>query len=304
MRCAVAIPLLSGPFLLGLLLAPAPCRAGEPRSLFGGRLSLGGEASGAYGTDDRGYFNNTDYGTNNLRLFRLDLAAEFRAGAHIGAVADMRTDNLNAPPRLRALPARAPVARPLLRSPGRADPTVFGAFPRRRYLLDNPLIGTPLAYQYLTSLRADAVPRNADELAARRGLGWLVPYPDAPDPPRPGPAPRQRRALGHRGAGACGIGPGPGRPVRHAGHALPTPVPRRQLGQAGLGSRRVEAGPGAHRRSVRRDRPLPAEQRHRHAPPGSRSRLRPEGRGSGLRVGARLLDRPRGSGLERLGGAG
>src|SRR5439155_11345818 len=31
-------------------------------------------------------------------------------------------------------------------------------------------------YQYLTSLRADALPANADELLSRRGLGWLTKY--------------------------------------------------------------------------------------------------------------------------------
>src|SRR5256886_9040457 len=46
---------------------------------------------------------------------------------------------------------------------GRVPPT-FGAFARRAYVSDNFLIGYPLAYQYLTSLRPDAVPANADEL--------------------------------------------------------------------------------------------------------------------------------------------
>jgi hypothetical protein len=183
---AVGIPLSSGPIVLGLLLAARPCPAEEPITLFGGRLSLGGETSGAYGTRDRGYFNNTDYGTNNLRLFRLDLAAELRAGPHLGGAADVRTDNLGVPRAyalyLRVRPWRD---RPLDFQAGQI-PTVFGAFPRRRYLLDNPLIGTPLAYQYLTSLRSDVVPRNADALAVRRGLGWLVPYPDAPTPLAPG----------------------------------------------------------------------------------------------------------------------
>jgi hypothetical protein len=183
---AVCIPLSSGPILLGLLLLARPCPAEEPLTLFGGRLSLGGEMSGAYGSHDRGYFNNTDYGTNNLRLFRLDLAAEVRAGAHVGAAADVRTDNLGKPRAyalyLRLRPWRD---RPLDLQAGQI-PTVFGAFPRRRYLLDNPLIGTPLAYQYLTSLRSDVVPRSADDLALRRGLGWLVPYPDAPTPLAPG----------------------------------------------------------------------------------------------------------------------
>ena len=55
---------------------------------------------------------------------------------------------------------------------GRVPPT-FGAFARRTYASDNPLIGYPLAYQYLTSMRADALPANADELLRMRGRGWL-----------------------------------------------------------------------------------------------------------------------------------
>jgi hypothetical protein len=54
---------------------------------------------------------------------------------------------------------------------------VFGAFARRRYGQDNPLVGTPLVYQYLTTVRPDAVPANADDLLERRGSGWLVSYP-------------------------------------------------------------------------------------------------------------------------------
>jgi hypothetical protein len=58
---------------------------------------------------------------------------------------------------------------------GRIPPT-FGAFSRRSYEADNPLIGYPLAYQYLTSLRADALPADADELLQMRGRGWLATY--------------------------------------------------------------------------------------------------------------------------------
>src|SRR5437660_527844 len=58
---------------------------------------------------------------------------------------------------------------------GRVPPT-FGAFPRRAYSTDNPFIGYPLAYQYLTSLRADALPANADELLQMRARGWLSSY--------------------------------------------------------------------------------------------------------------------------------
>ena len=49
----------------------------------------------------------------------------------------------------------------LVRSPGgRIPPTTC-------------VIGYPLAYQYLTSLRPDALPANADELLRMRGRGWL-----------------------------------------------------------------------------------------------------------------------------------
>src|SRR4029453_11595983 len=56
-------------------------------------------------------------------------------------------------------------------------PPVFGAFARRRYGSDNPLVGYPLASQYLTSLRSDPVPSPVGDLIATRGSGWLVRYP-------------------------------------------------------------------------------------------------------------------------------
>jgi hypothetical protein len=45
--------------------------------------------------------------------------------------------------------------------------------------VDNPLIGVPLAYQYLTTLRSDAAPLTADALLAVRGSGWLLAYPQS-----------------------------------------------------------------------------------------------------------------------------
>jgi hypothetical protein len=56
-------------------------------------------------------------------------------------------------------------------------PTAFGGFSRRPYGNENLLIGYPLAYQYLTSLRSDAIPRSADDLVAMRGRGWYAHYP-------------------------------------------------------------------------------------------------------------------------------
>jgi hypothetical protein len=72
--------------------------------------------------------------------------------------------------RVRPLPGRRLDVRI-----GRIPPT-FGTFARRTYAHDNPLIGYPLAYQYLTSLRADSAPADIDELLRMRGRGWLSNY--------------------------------------------------------------------------------------------------------------------------------
>jgi hypothetical protein len=53
---------------------------------------------------------------------------------------------------------------------------VFGASSRRSYGAQNPLIGSPLAYQYLTSLRNDSLPASADDLLAMRSRGWRTRY--------------------------------------------------------------------------------------------------------------------------------
>jgi hypothetical protein len=65
-------------------------------------------------------------------------------------------------------------------------PPVFGAYPRRRYAYDNPLPSVPLAFQYLTNLRYDAIPANLEQLQAQRGRGWLVRYPIGSPEAEPG----------------------------------------------------------------------------------------------------------------------
>jgi predicted porin len=54
---------------------------------------------------------------------------------------------------------------------------VFGSFGRRAYNASNPVIGYPLAYQYLTALRPDAIPATHDDLLRMRARGWLAAYP-------------------------------------------------------------------------------------------------------------------------------
>ena len=48
---------------------------------------------------------------------------------------------------------------------------------RSAYGSGNLLIGQPLAYQYLLSIRPDALPANADDLLRMRGRGWLSSFP-------------------------------------------------------------------------------------------------------------------------------
>jgi len=68
---------------------------------------------------------------------------------------------------------------------GRIPPT-FGAMTRTSYSSGNLLIGQPLAYQYLISLRPDALPSTSDELLRMRGRGWLSNFPVGNSAPAPG----------------------------------------------------------------------------------------------------------------------
>ncbi|HJR60207.1 MAG TPA: hypothetical protein VJ813_12430 [Vicinamibacterales bacterium] len=175
-----------------LLLLPGSVAAqwpSEPVRLADGRIRLGGEVSATFGaTDDEAFFNYTDYERNALRTFRAVLSAQWRPAERIAFLGELRTDDLD---RLGAYAAFVRV-RPWANLPldvqaGRIPP-VFGAFGRQAYLADQILIGYPLAYQYLTSIRADAVPASADDLLRMRARGWLSSFPvgaphDAPGLP-------------------------------------------------------------------------------------------------------------------------
>ena len=172
---------------LGLAaLGTFPCGAAaqtlpsEPVSLADGRVTIGGEASVSASTnaDRQGWYNYTDYEHNALRLLRLGLTTEVRLGSRVRLLGQVRTDNWDTP-RAHALYVRVRpwAGRAFDIQAGRIPPT-FGAFARRSYAgTDNPVIGYPLAYQYLTSLRSDAIPANADDLLRMRGEGWQPRFP-------------------------------------------------------------------------------------------------------------------------------
>jgi hypothetical protein len=148
----------------------------EPVSLGDGRVVIGAEVSATVAPEDPGFFNFTDYEYSTLRNVRLGMSAEVRATARLQFLGEVRLDHGNSfqpyglYARIRPWPHRR-----FDIQVGRVPPT-FGAVTRRTYATDNLLIGTPLGYQYLTSLRTDAVPADADELLRMRGRGWLTAF--------------------------------------------------------------------------------------------------------------------------------
>lgn len=145
----------------------------HPLVLGDGHVKLGGDVSWSLAPEDTGFFNYTDYERSTLRLLRLTLLATVKAGDHIEVLSEIRSENGGRPdPYALYLRVRPWTDRNLDVQVGRLPPT-FGAFARRAYAADNPLIGYPLAYQYLTSIRPDALPASVDELLQMRGRGWL-----------------------------------------------------------------------------------------------------------------------------------
>jgi hypothetical protein len=110
-------------------------------------------------------------------MFRVSLSGMWRPSARLAFVTELRSENTE-----RMIPYALYVRmrpwkdRAFDIQAGRI-PTVFGAFARRSYGADNPLIGYPLAYQYLTSLRPDAIPSTADDLLFMRARGWRASFP-------------------------------------------------------------------------------------------------------------------------------
>ena len=159
--------------LFACLSAHAQGLPDGPIVLGDGRVTLGGDVSWSISPEDTGFFNYTDYERSTLRLLRLALLATVKAGDHIEVLGEIRSENGDRPePYALYLRVRPWTNRNLDIQVGRVPPT-FGAFARRTYATDNPLIGYPLGYQYLTSIRADALPASVDELLRMRGRGWL-----------------------------------------------------------------------------------------------------------------------------------
>jgi hypothetical protein len=155
-----------------------------PLSLAGGRVTVGADVSFSTSTEnddatqptEAGWFNYTDYEHSTMRMARIGVTGDVRLTERVSFLTEIRSENGDAPrPYALFLRIRPVKSKPIDIQAGRIPPT-FGAFSRRSYGDGNPLIGYPLAYQYLTSLRADAIPADTDELLRMRARGWRVNY--------------------------------------------------------------------------------------------------------------------------------
>ena len=174
-RLAVLLPLI----VCAPVFATAQELPSRPIALAGGRITLGTDLSiSATPQDDEGaWFNYTDYERNALRLLRLGVTADVRIAERVSLLTEIRSENGGAlTPYALYLRVRPWRDRPIDIQAGRIPPT-FGAFSRRDYGSGNPLIGYPLAYQYLTAVRPDAVPATAEDVLRMRARGWRPSYP-------------------------------------------------------------------------------------------------------------------------------
>jgi hypothetical protein len=149
----------------------------QPISIGGGHFVLGAEVVATVAPADPGFFNYTSYEYSAIRNFRVGVSAEIRANEYVQVLGEFRLDQGHVFDayglfvRLRPWPHRRFDVQA-----GRIPPT-FGAMTRSAYGSGNILVGQPLAYQYLLSIRPDALPATADDLLRMRGRGWLANFP-------------------------------------------------------------------------------------------------------------------------------
>lgn len=185
--------LIRSVFLLAVVTCanPMPSRAQalpeRPIQAFDGKVAVGAELIATGGNaDEIAFFNYTDYEHNALRMFRVGVSGVYRPAEWVSFVGEVRSENLDAPTVYAAYVRLRPWRDRSFDIQAGRIPPVFGAFGRRQYETGNPVIGYPLAYQYLTSLRTDAIPETADDVLRMRARGWRSSYPIGSPVPGPG----------------------------------------------------------------------------------------------------------------------
>ena len=172
---------LAGLTLGALLAAATAAGAQTPEAAYPsrfGKVSVGGDVMAtASPPDSDAFFNYTNYDQNSLRGAQLRLVGEWQASASLSFLGELRADN-GAGVQAAAWYLRwHPVASGAFDMQVGRIPPVIGLFAREPYGRDNLQIGAPLAYQYLLSLRPDALPSTTDDLIHMRGRGWEPSFP-------------------------------------------------------------------------------------------------------------------------------
>jgi hypothetical protein len=149
-----------------------------PIRAFDDRVAISGEVIATAGSaDEIAYFNYTDYEHNALRMVRLGISGLYRPAGWLAFVGELRSEDLGHPTAYAAYVRLHPWRDRALDIQAGRIPPAFGSFGRRAYDTGNPVIGYPLAYQYLTSLRTDAIPSSADDVLRMRARGWRSSFP-------------------------------------------------------------------------------------------------------------------------------
>jgi hypothetical protein len=151
------------------------------------RVGVGGELTATLSRRDRAaWFNYTDYERDALRIARIRLFGEWRPAARLSVVAELRTENANDLTAAAFYARWKPVDTQDFTVHAGRIPPVIGAFARHAYGRDNLVAGLPLAYQYLTSLRPDALPERGSDILRMRARGWQSSFPVGSATPAPG----------------------------------------------------------------------------------------------------------------------
>ncbi len=139
----------------------------EPR-----RYRIGADFDWSFSNaEDYTPLNLTYYGNDILQLLRVSLLFNFRVSDRVGLYLNFTSENADTPHVYGAFVRLAPWGGKKLWFQAGKIPPAFGAFPERWYPAANPLVGDPLMYSYETSLRADNIPADADDLLSQRGMG-------------------------------------------------------------------------------------------------------------------------------------
>lgn len=158
------------------VLAGCPCRVAAAEVDFHGTLDVTGVLQ-----DDGIPLNLLMYGDTMFDPYRARLHADIAASDVLRVYTQfVVTDANSADIRpYGAYLSWAPNAERDLQVVAGKIPWFIGTYGPRTYSDKKPLIGTPLMYQYRSTLRSDRIPPNADALLAAAGTGQYGPVYDA-----------------------------------------------------------------------------------------------------------------------------